>query len=76
MYLVTLTIAPSYMSAAIYLCLARIVMVYGDHLSRLQPRTYTIVFCACDIVSLLLQAVGGGIAASADTISMSNKLVK
>jgi hypothetical protein len=59
-------------SAAIYLCLARIVIVYGDHLSRLRPRTYTLVFCTCDIISLLLQAAGGGIAASTDSVSLSN----
>jgi hypothetical protein len=72
MYLITLTIAPAFMSASIYLCLSRIVMVYGAHLSRFHPRTYTIVFCSCDIISLILQAAGGGIAASANTSSMSN----
>lgn len=59
-----MTIAPAFLSAAIYLCLSRIVVVYGTHLSWLKPRTYTIIFCACDFISLLLQAVGGGIAAS------------
>lgn len=36
---------------------------YGAHLSRFKPRTYTIVFVTCDILSLSLQAVGGAIAA-------------
>jgi hypothetical protein len=72
MYLVTLTIAPALLTAAIYLCLSRIVIVYGQHLSRFKPRTYTLVFCTCDIISLVLQALGGGIASSAKTVSNSN----
>lgn len=61
-YLVCLTIAPAFLSGAIYLCLARIVVVYGENLSRFKPRTYTLVFCGCDFFSLLLQAAGGAIA--------------
>ncbi|KAH6873404.1 RTA1 like protein-domain-containing protein [Thelonectria olida] len=72
MYLITLTIAPAFLSAAIYLCLSRIVVVYGAHLSRFKPRTYTIFFCTCDIVSLVLQGAGGGIAASADTADLTD----
>jgi hypothetical protein len=68
-YLVCLTISPALLSAAIYLCLARIVVVYGQHLSRFKPRTYTLIFCGCDIFSLVLQAAGGGIASGATTAS-------
>lgn len=64
-YLITLTIGPAFLSASIYLCLGRIVTAYGAHLSRFKPRTYTIVFVTCDIISLILQAVGGAIAADA-----------
>lgn len=72
MYLVTLTIAPALLTAAIYLCLARIVIVYGQHLSRFKPRTYTLVFCTCDFISLSLQGAGAGLASTAHTLSMSN----
>lgn len=72
MYLVTLTIAPALLTAAIYLCLARIVHVYGAHLSFFKPRTYTLVFCGCDLISLVLQALGGALASMADTVSQSN----
>ncbi|KAH8819805.1 RTA1 like protein-domain-containing protein [Xylogone sp. PMI_703] len=65
-YLVSLTIAPAFLSAGIYLCLSRIVVVYGQHLSRFRPGTYTLIFCGCDLFSLVLQGLGGGIAASAD----------
>lgn len=71
-YLVTLTIAPALLSAAVYLCLSRIVIVFGAHLSYFKPRTYTVVFASCDLVSLFLQAAGGGIAASANTQSSIN----
>ena len=66
-YLVSLTIAPAFFSAAVYLCLARIVVVYGQHLSFFKPRTYTLIFCGCDLFSLVLQALGGGITSNAST---------
>jgi hypothetical protein len=70
LYLVPLTIAPAFLSAGIYLCLARIVVLYnseGIEISRLKPRTYTLIFVACDFISLLLQAAGGAIASMAET---------
>ena len=72
MSLVALTIAPAFLTAAIYLCLARIVHVYGPHLSFFKPRTYTIVFCGCDFISLVLQALGGALASMADTRDQSD----
>lgn len=65
-YLICLTIGPAFLAAAIYLCLARIVKVYGTHFSRIQPRMYSIIFVSCDLVSLILQAAGGAIASIAD----------
>ena len=65
-YLICLTIGPAFFSASIYLCLSRLVVVYGENLSRFRPRTYTITFVCCDITSLVLQAIGGGIASTAD----------
>ncbi|KAK9341982.1 RTA-like protein [Lipomyces starkeyi] len=69
MYLVCLTIAPAFLGAAVYLCLSRIVVVYGENLSRFKPRTYTLVFVACDVISLLLQASGGAIASGSGSSS-------
>ncbi|KAF7552334.1 hypothetical protein G7Z17_g4401 [Cylindrodendrum hubeiense] len=63
-YLITLTIGPVFIAAAIYLTLGRIVVVHGESISRIKPRTYTTFFLGCDIISLVVQAVGGGIAAS------------
>ncbi|KAJ5138295.1 uncharacterized protein N7515_003143 [Penicillium bovifimosum] len=65
-YLICLTIGPAFISASIYICLGRIVVVYGESISFLRPRTYTIVFIICDLISLLLQAAGGAITSVAD----------
>lgn len=66
-YLVTLTIGPTFFTASIYFCLARIIVVFGENLARFKPRTYTICFIVSDITSLVLQALGGGRAAEAKT---------
>ncbi|PKX96390.1 RTA1 domain-containing protein [Aspergillus novofumigatus IBT 16806] len=65
-YLICLTIGPAFLSAAIYICLGHIVVVYGEGISRLKPRTYTIIFVLCDFLSLVLQAAGGAITSTAD----------
>ncbi|KAF8855425.1 RTA1-domain-containing protein [Acephala macrosclerotiorum] len=67
LYLIPLTIGPIFIAAAIYLCLARLVVVYGEHLSAMKPRSYTLIFCCCDFISLVIVAVGGAKAALADT---------
>lgn len=72
-YLIVLTIAPCFITAAIYLCLSRIILIYGEHLARFKPRTYTIIFISCDIFSLVLQALGGGIADTADSGSSAQQ---
>ena len=66
-YLITLTIAPVFIAAAIYLCLTRMIGLYGDHLSRFRPRTIAIAFMCSDFLSLVLQAIGGALADTAST---------
>ncbi|KAK1147856.1 phospholipid-translocating ATPase rsb1 [Aspergillus melleus] len=66
MYLVCLTIGPAFLSAAIYLCLSRIVIAYGEKIPYFRARTYTILFITCDLIALILQAAGGAIASIAD----------
>lgn len=65
-YLVGLTIGPAFLTAAIYLCLGRIITIYGVSLSILKPKWITVIFVACDLISLVLQAAGGAITATAD----------
>ena len=64
-YLIDLTMVPVLIGAGIYLCLARTVIVYGEHVSGINARSHTLIFCGYDFFSLLLVAVGGGIAAEA-----------
>ena len=60
-----------FITAAIYLCLTRIIVLYGQHLSRLAPRTIAIGFMTSDFLSLVLQAIGGGIADTATEQSLA-----
>ncbi|MCJ1370479.1 hypothetical protein MMC20_001692 [Loxospora ochrophaea] len=60
-----LIIAPAFLSAGVYLTLKHLTLALGPSFSRIQPRFYTWIFITCDIFSLVLQAAGGGIAASA-----------
>lgn len=68
-YLIGLTIGPVFIAAAIYLCFSRIVVVYDpeESFGLLRHRSYMLIFCACDILSLVLQSVGGAGASLADT---------
>ena len=65
--LVTLVISPVFISAANYVTLERIQIAVGTELARLSSRWYISIFVVGDVVSLLIQAAGGGISATADT---------
>lgn len=69
-HIITLAIAPAFLSAAIYLCLSRIVVVFSEQVSRIKPRTYALVFATCDFISLVLQAAGGAILSGGETMSL------
>jgi hypothetical protein len=66
MQICCLIISPAFMSAAIYLMLKHVILTFGESWSRLRPSWYTWIFICCDLLSLVLQGAGGGIAASAD----------
>jgi len=65
-----LTIAPAFLCAGIYLCLARIVIVFGEDISRIKPKVYQYAFICCDFISLVLVGAGGG---SASVRSQNNE---
>ncbi|KAH8646334.1 RTA1 like protein-domain-containing protein [Xylariales sp. PMI_506] len=65
MQITTLIIAPTFFTAALYVLLGQLIIILGRESSMLSPRMYAIVFCACDIVSLVVQAIGGGMASVA-----------
>lgn len=62
--IVTLIIGPVFFSAALYVLLGILIIQLGRKSSILSPKMYAIVFCACDVVSLVIQAIGGGMASS------------
>lgn len=64
--LVVLTIAPVFVMAAIYYVLAEVIVIYGAKYSLLRPMWFTYIFIGCDVTSLVIQAVGGGTAATAE----------
>jgi hypothetical protein len=62
---VTFIIAPSFFSAVLYVIFGVIIHIVGRQYSILAPKWYTIIFVICDLISLIVQAVGGGQAAVA-----------
>jgi hypothetical protein len=70
--LICVTIGPVFLTAAIYLCLSRIIVVYGAHLSRLAPGTIAISFMVSDFISLLLQAGGGAVVEIANDFTVEH----
>ncbi|RAL11795.1 RTA1 domain-containing protein [Aspergillus homomorphus CBS 101889] len=60
----TLIIAPTFFTAGIYVLLGRIIQLFGRASSLLSPKLYLWIFCTCDIISLVVQAAGGGLASS------------
>lgn len=61
-----LVISPAFVTAGVYLTLKHLVLTFGEEWSRLKAGLYTWIFITCDILSLLMQGAGGGIASSAD----------
>ncbi|KAF2744742.1 RTA1-domain-containing protein [Sporormia fimetaria CBS 119925] len=61
-----LIISPAFIAAGIYLSLKHIVLQFGESWSRLRPSWYTWLFISGDLLSLVLQGAGGGLAATAD----------
>lgn len=70
---VTLIIAPVFLSAALYVLLGLLLIAFGPTSSILSPKWYTIVFCTCDIISLVVQAIGGAKASTADGDDVAQK---
>ncbi|KAK7911866.1 RTA1-domain-containing protein [Apiospora marii] len=67
MQIVTLIIAPVFVTGALYVLLGMFIELVGRGSSLLSPRMYAIVFLTCDVVSLVIQAVGGAMASSASS---------
>ncbi|KAH9843099.1 RTA1-domain-containing protein [Rhodofomes roseus] len=66
-------LAPTPLVAASFITLGQVIHRLGQQYSRLSARWYTIVFISCDIIALIIQALGG---ASADAAVNQNKSAK
>jgi hypothetical protein len=72
MQISSLIIAPAFMAAGNYILLGRIIPVLGTRYSFIHPLSYTIVFVVGDVISLVIQAIGGGQASAAETNKAAN----
>ncbi|KAJ7197068.1 RTA1-domain-containing protein [Mycena haematopus] len=72
MQITTTIIAPTPLIAVNFILLRRIITRLGAVYSRLTPKSYTVIFLTCDIIALVVQGLGGGIAASSSSISGQN----
>jgi len=61
-----LILGPAFNSAAIYLVLKHVTLCFGPEYSQIRPKWYTWIFITGDLLSLILQAIGGGMAATAN----------
>ncbi|KAG8732328.1 hypothetical protein FRC12_019332 [Ceratobasidium sp. 428] len=73
MQICTTIIAPSFMTAAMFLILPKIINELGPQYSRMSPRLYSIIFITADVSALVIQAVGGALASIADTLEGANQ---
>ncbi|KAK0462876.1 RTA1 like protein-domain-containing protein [Desarmillaria tabescens] len=67
--IVTTIIGPTPLVAGNFIILGGIISLLGPAYSRLSPKYYSWIFVSCDIISLIVQGAGGGIAASAKDAS-------
>jgi hypothetical protein len=63
--IICIVLGPSFIAASVYLTLKHLVLYFGPQYSLLKAKHYPIIFVGCDIGSIVLQAIGGGIAAVA-----------
>jgi hypothetical protein len=63
--IVCLILAPSFVAASIYLTIKYLVLYFGAEYSILKARWYPWLFIGCDILSIVMQAIGGGVSAAA-----------
>lgn len=71
--IIALTIAPAFIMGGIYYLLAKFIMIYGTKFAIMKPMWYSYIFIVCDVVSLVIQAAGGGLAATSLTANKSTE---
>ncbi|KAF4445741.1 hypothetical protein F53441_10547 [Fusarium austroafricanum] len=59
--IICITVAPVFFSAAIYVLLSQVINFVDPSISRFRPQLFVWIFIPSDIISLILQAIGGAI---------------
>ncbi|KAI0172941.1 RTA1-domain-containing protein [Hypoxylon sp. FL1284] len=59
-----ITLAPVFMTAAVYVCIGRIAEIVGHGVFNINPKLYSRVFIPNDVLALIVQAAGGAISVS------------
>ncbi|RBR23256.1 uncharacterized protein FIESC28_03998 [Fusarium coffeatum] len=67
MQIICITVAPVFFSAAIYVLLSQVINHVDSSISRFPPQYFYWIFIPSDIISLILQAVGGALSCVAST---------
>ncbi|EFQ32772.1 parasitic phase-specific protein PSP-1 [Colletotrichum graminicola M1.001] len=65
--IICITVAPVFFSAAIYVLLSQTINFLDRSISRFSPRLFYWIFIPLDIVSLILQALGGALSSVSTT---------
>jgi len=73
MQISTLIIAPTFFTAGVYVLLGPLIIIFGRSSSILSPKLYLWIFCTCDVLSLVIQAIGGGMASTASSNGTDTK---
>ncbi|KAJ7121625.1 RTA1-domain-containing protein [Mycena epipterygia] len=66
MQITTTIISPTPLIAVSFILLGRSVERLGTPYSQITPKSYSRIFVSCDVVALVVQGLGGGLAASAN----------
>ncbi|KAK9237495.1 RTA1 like protein-domain-containing protein [Lipomyces kononenkoae] len=61
---VLLIFAPAFFMAGVYYLLGEITVIWGTEYARFRPWTYTKIFVTLDVLSIVIQGIGGGVASS------------
>jgi hypothetical protein len=61
----TIILGPTFVCVSVYLTLKHVALHLGPGISRIAPRWYPRIFLPADLSCLIVQAIGGGIAAAA-----------
>lgn len=73
--IVAIILGPTLISISIYLTLKHVCLSLNPAISRIRPTLYPFIFVPADVTCLLVQAIGGSIAASAGSKAPNPKLL-